>query len=140
MVGYVMQKRLVNLVVVGADRVVKDAVFNKIGTFTVAVVAKEHNIPFYVAAPLSTFDLTHTAKDVTIEQRNPSEVTTILGQQIATPGVNVLNPAFDSTPLSYVSGIIAEDKIYRKQDFKNSQIAKQNKLQKPASSNNYEEE
>jgi methylthioribose-1-phosphate isomerase len=130
MVGYVMQKGLVNLVIVGADRIVQDAVFNKIGTFTVAIVAKEHNVPFYVAAPLSTFDLSRKAKDVTIEQRNPSEVTTIAGQQVASPGVNVLNPSFDSTPLSYVTAIIAEDKIYRKKDFESfkSTVQKQSKI------------
>ncbi len=75
MVGYVMQKGLVNKVIVGADRIVQDAVINKIGTFTVAVVAKEHNVPFYVAAPKSTFDLSRKSKDVIIEERNPSEVT-----------------------------------------------------------------
>ena len=117
MVGYVMHKRLVNEVVVGADRIVQDAVVNKIGTFTVAVLAKEHGVPFYVAAPKSTFDLTRTSTDVIIEERNPTEVTHIGSQQIAASGVGVLNPAFDVTPLTYVSAIICEDRVYRKEDF-----------------------
>jgi methylthioribose-1-phosphate isomerase len=117
MVGYVMHKRLVNKVVVGADRIVQDAVINKIGTFTVAVVAHEHGVPFYVAAPKSTFDLTRKAADVIIEERDPAEVTHVGSQQIATSGVRVLNPAFDITPLKYVSAIICESVIYYKEDF-----------------------
>jgi methylthioribose-1-phosphate isomerase len=117
MVGYVMHKQLVNEVVVGADRIVQDAVFNKIGTFTVAVVAKEHGVPLYVAAPKSTFDLTRTSSDVIIEERNHVEVTHIGGRQVAARGVAVINPAFDMTPLSYVTGIITEDRVYAKEDF-----------------------
>jgi methylthioribose-1-phosphate isomerase len=117
MVGYVMHKRLVNKVVVGADRIVQDAVVNKIGTFTIAVLAKEHGVPFYVAAPKSTFDLKRKAADVIIEERNPAEVTHIGGRQIAASGVGVLNPAFDITPLKYVSAIICESGVYRKKDF-----------------------
>ena len=117
MAGYVMSKGLVNVVIVGADRIVQDAVFNKIGTYGVAVLAKEHNVPFYVAAPKSTFDLTRKAADVTIEERNPAEVTHIGGIQIAPTGVNVFNPAFDATPLKYISGIIHENGIYYKEDF-----------------------
>ena len=117
MVGYVMHKGLVNEVVVGADRIVQDAVINKIGTFTVAVLAKEHGVPFYVAAPKSTFDLTHTSADVIIEERKPSEVTHVGSQQIATNGVSVLNPAFDITPLKYVSAIICESGVYYEKDF-----------------------
>jgi len=117
MAGYVMSKGLVDLVIVGADRIVQDAVFNKIGTYSVAVLAKEHNIPFYVAAPKSTFDLTRKAADVTIEERKPEEVTHIGGVQIAPTGVNVMNPAFDATPLKYVSGIICENGIYGKEHF-----------------------
>ncbi len=117
MAGYVMSKGLVNLVMVGADRVVRDAVFNKIGTYGVAVLAKEHGIPFYVAAPKSTFDLKRKAADVFIEERNAEEVTHIAGRQIAPTGVPVFNPAFDATPLRYISGIICEDGIYRQADF-----------------------
>jgi methylthioribose-1-phosphate isomerase len=117
MVGYVMHKRLVNEVVVGADRIVQDAVINKIGTFTVAVLAKEHGIPFYVAAPTSTFDLTRTSTDVIIEERKPTEVTHFGSQQVAPNGVPVLNPSFDTTPLTYVSAIICETRVYLKKDF-----------------------
>ena len=117
MAAYVMSKGLVNLVIVGADRIVQDAVFNKIGTYGVAVLAKEHKVPFYVAAPKSTFDLTHKAAEVVIEERKPEEVTHIGGKQIAPTGVKVLNPAFDATPLKYVSGIICESQIYYPKDF-----------------------
>ena len=117
MVGYVIHKRLVNKVVVGADRIVQDAVVNKIGTFAVAVLAHEHGVPFYVAAPKSTFDLTRTSTDVIIEERNPAEVTHFGSQQVATNGIGVLNPAFDITPLEYVSAIICESGIYYKNDF-----------------------
>jgi len=108
MVGYVMSKQLVNKVVVGADRIVRDAVINKIGTYSVAVLAHEHGVPFYVAAPLSTFDLARTSKDAVIEERSPEEVTHFSSKRTAPEGVNVLNPAFDFTPMKYVSGIICE--------------------------------
>jgi len=117
MVGYVMYRRLINKVVVGADRIVNDAVINKIGTFTIAVLAKEHHIPFYVAAPKSTLDLTRSSADVVIEERNPEEVTHIGSQRIAPEGISVLNPAFDITPLKYVTAIICEDGILYDKDF-----------------------
>lgn len=117
MAAYVMRRGLVNLVVVGADRIVQDAVFNKIGTYGLAILAKEHKIPFYVAAPNSTFDLTRKAEDVIIEQRKPEEVTHIAGIRIAPVGVEVLNPAFDATPLKYVSGIISESQVYYPKDY-----------------------
>ncbi len=117
MAGYVMQKRMVNKVIVGADRIVRDAVINKIGTFTLAVLAKEHNIPFYVAAPRSTFDFVHSSAEITIEERKPEEVTHMGSKRIAAEGVDVLNPAFDITPLAYVTAIICEDGILRKKDF-----------------------
>jgi methylthioribose-1-phosphate isomerase len=117
MAGYVMSKGLVNKVIVGADRVVQDAVINKIGTFSVAVLAHEHGIPFYVAAPKSTFDLQHKASDVIIEERKPEEVTHIGSHQIAPEGISVMNPAFDITPLKYVSAIICETQIYYSKDF-----------------------
>jgi len=107
-VGYVMSKRLVNKVIVGADRIVRDAVVNKIGTYSIAVLAHEHKIPFYVAAPTSTFDLTHFSKDVTIEERDPREVTHFGSESVAPQGVTALNPAFDITPIKYVSAIICE--------------------------------
>ncbi|NIR86565.1 S-methyl-5-thioribose-1-phosphate isomerase [Candidatus Bathyarchaeota archaeon] len=108
MVGYVISKRLVNKVVVGADRIVQDVVVNKIGTYTIAVLAHEHEVPFYVAAPTSTFDLTHTSKEVIIEERSPEEVTHFCSQRIAPREVEALNPAFDVTPMKYVSAIICE--------------------------------
>jgi len=113
MVGYVMYKGLVSKVIVGADRIVRDAVINKIGTYTVAVLAHEHNIPFYVAAPTSTFDLDKTSSQVIIEERDSQEVTHVLSVQIAPDGVKVLNPAFDITPLKYVSAIICEKGILK---------------------------
>lgn len=115
MVGYVIYKRMVNKVFVGADRIVQDAVINKIGTYQIAVLAKEHRIPFYVAAPKSTFDLAHTSEQVTIEERNPEEVTCIGSERIATESVEALNPAFDITPLKYVTAIICEEgTIYKR--------------------------
>lgn len=117
MAAHVMSKGMVNLVVVGADRIVQDAVFNKIGTYGVAVLAHEHGIPFYVAAPKSTFDLTRKAAEVEIEQRKPEEVTHVGCQQTAPDGVAVYNPAFDATPLKYVAGIITESGVYTKKDF-----------------------
>lgn len=117
MAAHVMSNGLVNKVIVGADRIVQDAVFNKIGTYGVAVLAHEHGIPFYVAAPKSTFDLTCKAVDVTIEERKPDEVTHVGCQQTAPDGVAVYNPAFDATPLKYVSAIICETKVYYHKDF-----------------------
>lgn len=116
MVGYVMQKRLVDRVIVGADRIVRDAVINKIGTFGVAVLAHEHDIPFYVAAPISTFDLAHSASEVVIEERNPEEVTHFGAQKIAPNGVKVHNPAFDITPMQYVTAIICETGVLSPKD------------------------
>jgi len=117
MAGYFMSKGLINKVIVGADRIVQDAVVNKIGTYSVAVLAHEHDIPFYVAAPKSTFDLAHKASDVIIEERKPEEVTHIGCQQIAPDGINIMNPAFDITPLKYVSAIICESQVYYSKDF-----------------------
>jgi methylthioribose-1-phosphate isomerase len=117
MAGYVMSKGLINKVIVGADRIVQDAVFNKIGTYSVAVLAHEHNIPFYVAAPKSTFDLTCKAENIIIEERKPTEVTHVGCQQTAPNDINVINPAFDATPLKYVTGIITETGIYTKEHF-----------------------
>ena len=111
MVGYVMSKGLVDKVVVGADRIVRDAVLNKIGTYNVAVLAMEHGIPFYVAAPTSTMDSTITSEEAVIEERDPKEVTNVGSERIAPEGVKVLNPAFDITPLEYVDAVITEEGI-----------------------------
>ncbi|HEU03989.1 MAG TPA: S-methyl-5-thioribose-1-phosphate isomerase, partial [Nitrosopumilus sp.] len=108
-VGYSMAKGLVNKVIVGADRILRTGhVFNKIGTYQVATMAKQHNIPFYVAAPLSTFDLESNPEDVIIEQRKASEVTGIGDKKTAPDDINVINPAFDMTPPELISGIITE--------------------------------
>jgi len=111
MVGYVMSKGLVDKVVVGADRIVRDAVLNKIGTYNVAVLASEHGIPFYVAAPMSTMDQSSTSEEAVIEERSPLEVTNVGSERIAPEGVKVLNPAFDITPLEYVDAVITEEGI-----------------------------
>lgn len=116
MVGYVMYRRMVDKVIVGADRIVNDAVINKIGTYQIAVLAKIHEIPFYVAAPKSTFDINRTSAEVVIEERSPEEVTCIGRERIAPEGVDVFNPAFDITPLEYVTAIICEDGILYKED------------------------
>jgi len=108
-VGYAMANGLVNKVVVGADRIVRTGhVFNKIGTYQVATMAKQHGIPFYVAAPLSTFDMKSEAKDVIIEMRNGKEVTGLGDKKTAPDGIKVINPAFDMTPPELISGIITE--------------------------------
>ena len=108
-VGYTMANGLVNKIIVGADRILRTGhVYNKIGTYQVATMAKQHNIPFYVAAPLSTFDMASNPEDVIIEQRNPSEVTGIGDKKTAPDGINVINPAFDITPPELISGIITE--------------------------------
>ncbi|RLI09056.1 S-methyl-5-thioribose-1-phosphate isomerase [Candidatus Bathyarchaeota archaeon] len=113
MVGYVMARGLVDLVVVGADRIVRDGVFNKIGTYSIAILAKEHRIPFYVAAPTSTLDMKASSEDVVIEERAPEEVTHIRSVRIAPEGVGVLNPAFDFTPMRYITAIITEDGVFK---------------------------
>jgi len=111
-VGYTMANGLVNGVVVGADRILRAGhVFNKIGTYQVATMAKNHDIPFYVAAPLSTFDMKSNPEDVIIEQRKASEVTGIGDKKTAPDGINVINPAFDMTPPGLISGIITEKGI-----------------------------
>ena len=113
-VGYTMANGLVNGVIVGADRILQTGhVFNKIGTYQVATMAKQHNIPFYVAAPLSTFDLESRPEDVIIEQRNASEVTGIGDKKTAPDGIDVINPAFDMTPPELISGIITENGIVK---------------------------
>ena len=108
-VGYSMANGLVNKVVVGADRIVKTGhVFNKIGTYQVATMAKQHGIPFYVAAPLSTIDLKTKAENVIIEMRKGIEVTGSGEKKTAPDDINVINPAFDMTPPELISGIITE--------------------------------
>jgi methylthioribose-1-phosphate isomerase len=115
MAGHLMARGEINAVVVGADRIAANGdVANKIGTYTVAVLAKEHGIPFYVAAPVSTFDLaTPTGADIPIEERPADEVTHVAGRRMAPEGVSVRNPAFDVTPHRYVSAIVCEQGVAR---------------------------
>ena len=110
MVGYVMSKGMVDKVVVGADRITLDGyVANKIGTYMIAMAANRHGVPFYVAAPTSTFDPSLRGPGIPIEERDPSEVYTILGRlRIAPEGVKAYNPAFDVTPPELVTAIITE--------------------------------
>jgi len=111
--GLIMRLGKINKVIVGTDRVTSDAVFNKIGTYLVALAAKDNNIPFYVAAPTSTLSLNETVDDVTIEQRDSSEVSNVLGKVKITPnGVECLNYAFDITPFRLVTRIITEDGVF----------------------------
>jgi len=108
-VGYSMANGLVDRVVVGADRVLRTGhVFNKIGTYQVATMARQHRIPFYVAAPLSTFDMQSDPGEVVIEMRGDSEVTGTGGRKTAPDDIRVINPAFDMTPPELISGIITE--------------------------------
>jgi len=116
MAGTMMRQGKVQLCIVGADRIAANGdVANKIGTYSVAVLARAHGIPFYVAAPYSTIDLkTPSGNDIAIEQRNPQEVTTMLGDRIIAPkGVSVYNPAFDVTPAEFIAGIITERGVFR---------------------------
>jgi len=115
MAGVMMQQGKIGAIVVGADRIAANGdVANKIGTYTVAVLAKEHGIPFYVAAPISTVDLaTPDGSKIPIEQRDKKEVTHIAGKQMVPDGVEIENPAFDITPAKYVAAIITEKGIAR---------------------------
>jgi methylthioribose-1-phosphate isomerase len=113
-VGYMMSQGRVDCAIVGADRITKDAyVFNKIGTYQEAVLAKRHGVPFYPAAPRSTFDLARTHDGVTIEERGPEEVVEVRGRRVAPRGIPVANPAFDMTPPELVSAIITERGLVR---------------------------
>jgi methylthioribose-1-phosphate isomerase len=115
MAGYFMSREQVDCVIVGADRIAANGdTANKIGTYMLAVLAKENGIPFYVAAPTTTLDLTlDKGMDIPIEQRNPDEVTHIQGVAIAPEGTQVQNPAFDVTPHQYITAIITENGVIR---------------------------
>jgi methylthioribose-1-phosphate isomerase len=121
MAGVLMRKGLVHLVVVGADRIARNGdTANKIGTYGLAVLSKWHGIPFYVAAPTSTFDLSLVSgHEIPIEERNIAEVTHFCGFPVAPKGVKAFNPAFDVTPHSLIHGIITEKGIIRKPFDKN---------------------
>jgi methylthioribose-1-phosphate isomerase len=119
MAGYFMYHDMVDLAVVGADRIARNGdVANKIGTYSLAVLCKEHGIPFYVAAPLSTIDFSmESGYMIPIEERNTREVTHVFGKvQIAPDGVKVANPAFDVTPSRYVTAIITEVGAFHPKD------------------------
>ena len=115
MAGHFMKAGRIGCVVVGADRIAANGdVANKVGTYSVAVLAKENGVPFYVAAPISTLDLTLESGDqIPIEERSAAEVTHVFGHQVAPEGTAVKNPAFDVTPSRYVSGIITEKGVAR---------------------------
>ncbi len=115
MCSYFMKKGMIDMVVVGADRIASNGdTANKIGTYTVAIAAKYHNIPFYIAAPLSTIDTNiKTGAEIPIEERNHEEVTHINGKRICAEGINIINPGFDVTPNELIAGIITEVGILR---------------------------
>jgi methylthioribose-1-phosphate isomerase len=114
--GFLMSQKKINLVIVGADRIARNGdLVNKIGTYSLSVLARENKIPFYVAAPISTIDVSlRSGKEIPIEERDPKEVTHILGKQIAPTGIKAFNPAFDLTPNGFVEAIITEKGIIRK--------------------------
>ncbi len=111
--AFLMRKGMIDAVVVGADRITRDAVFNKIGTYTHAVSAKYHNIPFYVAAPYSTFDAVRLEKDIVIEERSRDELAFCGERQLMPDNVDALNYAFDATPMELVTAILTEKGVLR---------------------------
>jgi methylthioribose-1-phosphate isomerase len=113
MSGSLMRKGKIDKAIVGADRITRDVVFNKIGTYNHAVLAKYHKLPFYVAAPLSTFDLRHEEQDIIVEERDAEEICTLAGVRLAPGGIDVYNPAFDATPLDLITGLITEKGVFR---------------------------
>lgn len=118
--GALMKKGMIDLAIVGTDRTTRNGdVANKIGTYTVGVLCKEHSIPFYVAAPLSSIDFSMNSGElIPIEERHSSEVTTIWGHRVAPEGVNVINLAFDVTPARYVTAFFTEKGAFKPQDIK----------------------
>ena len=113
MVGHVFHQKMVNKIIVGADRVLRTGhVVNKIGTYTISLVAKRHGVPFYVAAPLSTFDFKGSVDSIVIEHRREEEVLSFSGRRIAPKGVRAFNPAFDVTPPENVTAIVTERKVF----------------------------
>ncbi len=115
--GLMMRLGKIQKVIVGADRITSDGVFNKIGTYMVALAAQDNKIPFYVAAPVSTLSMSESFEDVKIEQRDSKEVSYVLGKvQIVPEGVNCINYAFDFTPFELVSAVITEDGVFPPKD------------------------
>ena len=113
-VGHMMARGAIKRVIVGADRVLRSGhVFNKIGTYQVAILASKHKVPFYVAAPLSTFDFESNPEDVVIEERSADEVTKVGRKRVAPKGVRIFNPAFDMTPPELITGIVTEKGVLK---------------------------
>ncbi len=110
MAAHTMKQKKIDCVIVGADRIAANGdAANKIGTYSLSIIAKEHNVPFYVAAPASTFDLTiNSGDEIPIEERSPDEVTSLAGSKTAPDDIKVFNPAFDVTPASNIKAIITE--------------------------------
>ena len=121
MAGSMMRQKRINAVIVGADRIAANGdVANKIGTYSLAILAKEHRIPFYVAAPLSTIDFAvKTGEAIPIEERNSTEVSHLGGKRLVPRGVSIWNPAFDVTPNKFVSAIITDAGVVQKPYRKN---------------------
>ena len=115
MAGFLMQQRKIDLVIVGADRVAANGdTANKIGTYALAVLARAHGIPFYIAAPLSTIDPSFPdGGEIPIEERKPEEITHSAGVRTAPEGIAVYNPAFDVTPHDFITAIITEEGVIR---------------------------
>ena len=115
MIGSFMRRGKIDLVVVGADRIAGNGdTANKIGTYSAAVLARVHRLPFYIAAPVSTIDFSiRSGRQIVIEERDPAEVTNIGDERIAPEGVRVANPAFDVTPAKYITGIITERGVWK---------------------------
>jgi len=116
MAGFLMKQGKINKIIVGADRIALNGdTANKIGTYSLAILAKAHKIPFYIAAPLSTFDFSlKTGAEIPIEERHANEVTCFHGVQSAPRGMKVYNPAFDVTPAKFITAIITERGILTK--------------------------
>lgn len=121
--GALMKRGMIDLAIVGTDRTASNGdVANKIGTYTVAILCREHGIPFYVAAPLSSIDFSINSGDlIPIEERNPEEVSTFWGRRVAPNGVKIINLAFDVTPAKYVSGFFTEKGVFKPRDLKKLQ-------------------
>jgi len=121
MAAFMMQQKRIDAIIVGADRIAANGdVANKIGTYSLAIVAREHKIPFYVAAPLSTIDFSiKTGREIPIEERNSEEVSHISGKRVVPKGIPVWNPAFDVTPNRFISAIITDQGITEKPYGKN---------------------
>jgi methylthioribose-1-phosphate isomerase len=114
MIGTVFREGRIDCCVVGADRILRTGhVTNKIGTYTMAITAKYHNIPFYVAAPISTIDMKTNSDDIEIEERNGNEVRMINGEYITVPSAKVYNPAFDTTPPELITAIITDKGVVK---------------------------